>query len=184
MAIAPPEQQRQQAAHYANALTSLGMATGMLDRIEQELPEVATLFESHEELRRFLARQDVHLEGKLRAVEAILSEALAPPLVQLLLTMIQAGDMILLAPMLSAFDSAQANTRERISGDVESAVPLSDDKLQELEHEVSRIVGKRVRLHPRISRSMLGGLRVRVGDIVIDGSIDAQLNALHEKLLS
>jgi F-type H+-transporting ATPase subunit delta len=184
MATAPPETRRKQAAHYADALASLGKATAMLPRIEQELPEVTTLFQTHEQLRRFLARPDVLLEGKLRAVETILAEALAPPLVNILLTMIQAGDITLLGDMLTAFENALADTREHASGEVESAVPLSPERLLELEREVGRVVGKQVRLHPRVSRSMLGGIRVRVGDVVIDGSIDAQLNALHEQLLS
>jgi F-type H+-transporting ATPase subunit delta len=182
MPNANPEQQ-QTIKLYAEALANLGKATGMLERIGHDLPDIIVLFEKNETLRQFASRQDVTAEGKSRAIHTILSESLAPALVHTIIVMVESDHIRLLPDVLHSFEISQMDNNQHLIGYVESAIPLSDTRIVELEKEVSRIMGKTVHLHPQVVTTMLGGIRIQVGDMVIDGSVDNQLETFHESLL-
>lgn len=65
---------------------------------------------------------------------------------------------------------------------VRVVVPMTDDEQRQLQAYLERVTGRPVELQMRIDRSILGGVWVRMDDLVMDGSIRARLDALHERL--
>jgi F-type H+-transporting ATPase subunit delta len=68
--------------------------------------------------------------------------------------------------------------------EIVSAHPLNDEDRAELEAQVAKLAGGRVRATYREDPSLLGGAVVRIGSTVYDGSIRAQLQLLKQKLVS
>jgi F-type H+-transporting ATPase subunit delta len=66
---------------------------------------------------------------------------------------------------------------------VRSAYELSSEDGAALVRALTSLTGKEVRLHARVDASILGGLVIRIGDTVYDGSITNQLATLRERLL-
>jgi len=65
---------------------------------------------------------------------------------------------------------------------VTSAVPLSDEDLKAVERRLREITGGAVTVEMRVDESILGGLVVRIGDRLIDGSTMSRLRALKRQL--
>ncbi|HEY3082897.1 MAG TPA: ATP synthase F1 subunit delta [Chloroflexota bacterium] len=66
---------------------------------------------------------------------------------------------------------------------ITTAVPLSEAEAHRVAERVGRLLGKRVILERRVDPSIIGGIVVRVGDTLINGSIAGRLAALREQLV-
>jgi F-type H+-transporting ATPase subunit delta len=75
----------------------------------------------------------------------------------------------------------QSNLAE---AEITSAHPLNDQDRAELEAQVARLAGSRVRTTYRQDPTLLGGAVVRIGSTIYDGSIRAQLQQLKQKLVN
>jgi len=71
-----------------------------------------------------------------------------------------------------------------VQAEVTSATPLDEDQEARLVAKLSATTGKQIQLAKRVDPSAIGGVLVRIGDTVIDGSVRGQLAALRERLLS
>jgi F-type H+-transporting ATPase subunit delta len=80
-----------------------------------------------------------------------------------------------------AIADEQSNLTE---ADITSARPLNDQDRAELEAQVAKLAGGRVRATYHQDATLLGGAVVRIGSTVYDGSIRAQLQQLKQKLVS
>jgi F-type H+-transporting ATPase subunit delta len=65
---------------------------------------------------------------------------------------------------------------------VKAAVPLTDDQVSRLVGSLSRIYDRQVSVHVEVEPELVGGIRVQVGDEVIDGSVAARLEALRRRM--
>ena len=70
-----------------------------------------------------------------------------------------------------------------VKAEVTSATPLDEDQQARLVSKLSSTTGKHIQLSSRVDPSVIGGVLVRIGDTVIDGSVKGQLAALRAKLL-
>ena len=66
--------------------------------------------------------------------------------------------------------------------EVTSSIALSEDKKQELEKKLSEKMGQKVIIHAKIDESLLGGITVKIGDNIIDGSGRKRLHLLADKM--
>jgi F-type H+-transporting ATPase subunit delta len=179
MPITNPEVQS-----YAEALVALGQATGLLARFEREAPSIADFLASHGTVRDFLARPAISTEGKAQALERLLQADVHPVLLRFLQILQDRNRLDVWPSVAVAFAAQAASLRGAADGDLVSAAPLSDAQAAEIEREVSRILDKKVRLLRRVDPALVGGVVVRVGSLVLDGSVDSQLDKLGRDLLS
>jgi len=69
-----------------------------------------------------------------------------------------------------------------VPAQVKSAIPLTKDQVAKLEERLSQITGRNIKTEIIVEPALIGGLTVRIGDIVYDGSIAKQLGLLKEHL--
>jgi F-type H+-transporting ATPase subunit delta len=93
------------------------------------------------------------------------------------------NDRLQLLPEVRAQFEALKNEREGvIEADVQSAFELSDAQLKDLVQRLEKKTGRKVRAKVQVDRELIGGVKVVLGDKVIDGSARAQLGALETAL--
>jgi len=172
------------AEQYAEALLAAGKATGTLENLEQDLVQMLALVEENRQVRKFLADPFVEGEGKVSAFREILEGKIHHVLMYFVLLLLDQGDILKLRPIAEAFFLKVARLEEKRAGSLVTAHPLSDKKIAEIETEIGRMVGEKVRLQAKVDPDILGGVLVRVGNLVLDGTVVHQLEDIRRSLAS
>ncbi len=86
--------------------------------------------------------------------------------------------------MVEAYRDAVLNHSGVVVANVTTAVELDADGEQQVKDQLSTLFGKEVELRTAVDPSLIGGLVVRVGDNLIDGSVSNSLRRLHERLVA
>ena len=93
------------------------------------------------------------------------------------------NDRLALLPQIREQFEALKNEREGVlEAEVQSAFDLSDAQLKDIVQRLEKKTGRKVRAHVSVDRELIGGVRIVLGDKVIDGSARAQLAALESAL--
>ena len=157
-------------------------ARGELDDVEDELFRFARIVAGDRELARILGDDMAPAEGKTALLDRLLSGRVSPVTEQLLrnvLTGPHAGNAEAAIERLSEVASRR---RGQTIAWVTSAVALTAPQEQQLTDVLSRLYGRTVGLQVTVDPSVLGGLVVRVGDEVINGSIAHRLEVAGRRL--
>jgi len=84
----------------------------------------------------------------------------------------------LLPEIAALYEALRANAESRIEAEVTSAFAVSETQLKAIAGALKRRLGRDIDLATRIDPALLGGIVVRAGDLVIDGSVQGKLRAL------
>jgi len=93
------------------------------------------------------------------------------------------ADRIALLPQIRAlFDQLKDDAENVAKAKIESAMPLSPEQTSELTTALEKRFGKKIEATVSVNSTLIGGARVTVGDAVIDGSVQAKLEAMRAQL--
>jgi F-type H+-transporting ATPase subunit delta len=82
-----------------------------------------------------------------------------------------------------AFLELANDARGIVEVEVRSAIPLPDETVRNLEAKLVKHLGKRVKFQTQVAPELLGGLVVRVGDELMDGSVRTRLQRMRDRLI-
>ena len=171
---------------YARALADVVMAD-KLDTVDvaRQLNEFLATLDGSKELREVFGNPSIKLESKLKVLDAL------APRVKLVKQVRNFLAVLLQNNRMQAFESivleyrSQINVRLKVSeAEITSVRELSADEKQKVEAKAAGLAGVKVHAVYRQDPSLLGGLVLRIGDTVYDGSVRGRLEELHEKLLA
>jgi F-type H+-transporting ATPase subunit delta len=167
---------------YARALFEMAQAEGVVPRIQEELFRLCELLKSNPNLLEFLKDPNVKREGKRQALTDLFQSRVHPLVLNTLLTLSDQDRASRLVHVIEEFSATAATARQKVSGEVITAVALDPSMLQQLQAELSRVTGKNVELFQKLDPSILGGAIIQVGEQVIDGSLRRKLSQIHERI--
>ncbi len=167
---------------YAEALLLMAESAGRVTAVESDLKAMAVAIRESPDLLRFLADSFVKPEGKQDLLAEVFSGRADPLLVMYIRILQIEGEMGNIEQISKDFTGLVAARSNRVSGEVVSAIELPDEKVKAIEKHVSEILDKDVSLCPLVDSEMLGGILVRVGDFIIDGSLDTELSRARSAL--
>lgn len=173
------------ARRYAKALVeTVAEQEGDFDAIHSELRDLAALIDGSLELRRLLYSPSVRLDVKAAIMEDVLEKAelvdLSATFVRLLL---EKGRLRYLASIAETFGQMANERLGRLKVTVTSATRLTKANIKKLSDELEEATGKTILMETIVDEELIGGLVVRVGGQVLDGSIRHQLAAMRESLV-
>lgn len=117
-------------------------------------------------------------------VESALPQGSPVELVNVLKLMADRGDLDLVKDVASALGQALTGRGEAVKAEVTSADDLSESEQEQLRKSLAEQYGEDLSFSFKVDPSLLGGLRVRVGDRLIDTSVASRLSAMKESLAS
>lgn len=174
------------ALRYAQALAAV-VASHKLDVLatEQQLTDFNDALEESQALREVLANPAIPADQKLRVLDAIASRlGLFPQVRNFLAVVTDHQRMNVLKEILDEYHSLADERAGLAEAEITTARPLNNEDRTELEAQVARLAGGRVRATYREDASLLGGAVVRIGSTIYDGSIRARLLGLKQKLVN
>jgi F-type H+-transporting ATPase subunit delta len=174
------------ALRYAHAFASV-VESQKIDAsaAQQQLKDFSDTFHGSRELRDVLMNPAIAGEQKLKVLDAIASKLGMLPAVRNFLAVIMDHQRLAnLEEILAEYHAVADEHSGMAEAEITSAHALNDADRAQLETEVAKLAGGRVRATYREDPSLLGGAVVRIGSTVYDGSIRAQLQQLKQRLVS
>jgi F-type H+-transporting ATPase subunit delta len=168
---------------YAEALFRLASAEEITDRVEDELHELERLYKDNAEMKEFINNPRIKAEGKKDALVELLGDKLSRVTLNHMHLMIDQERGRMLPHIAEEFYRLAAEKRAKVTAEVVTAVPISDETRQRLGEQLGKLTKKEVFLRARVDESVLGGAIVRVGDKVLDGSVRTKLNQMKKQMV-
>jgi len=172
------------ASRYAEALLGLAQARDATDDVRGELRSLVDLIGNTPQLGRLLERPDLPPQAKLDAIQQAIGDTFSETIVALLATLVrhQRGDIV--AQVAEAFEELDDAARGVVRAEAHTVVPLSENQQARLVAALERRTGRKVKLLERVDPTVLAGLRLQVGDKLIDGSAAGRLTRMREQLVN
>ena len=108
----------------------------------------------------------------------VCGEDLGPALRNFLNVLAQNKRLLLLPQITVLFAGYKANHEKSVDVEVVSAFDLADDMTDKLASALSKRLERKINVHTTTDPNLLGGVLIRAGDLVIDGSVRGRLNKL------
>ncbi len=174
------------ASTYARAFADVVLSARLdADRSIAELRAIASLLAESSELRRVWENPAIPAEQKRRVLDVIAQRDELPTQVRnLVAVLIDHRRIHFLDPIIAQLEK-ELNARLGFAeARITSARELGNAEKRELEMQVGKLTGKKVRARYGHDASLLGGAVVRVGSTIYDGSVKGQLERLKEAINS
>jgi len=168
---------------YANALADIAMEQGAVEPAARQLQEFSAAYMESPELQNYLDSPAISPENKRAVLEKIAARMGASKVVRNFLFVVSDHGRSRDFPQIA--DSFQDVVRERqgiADAKIFSAVRLSEGQKTELTQKLAQLTGKTVDPNYFIDPELLGGVLVRVGDTIYDGSLRNRLQQMQAKL--
>jgi F-type H+-transporting ATPase subunit delta len=166
---------------YSRALFEAAKENGVLDRVHDELGEFADALGSERNLQVFLFSPYFSSEEKKQGVARIVEDA-DPRLLNFLELLAERHRMPALFRIRRDFDAMWAEENKLLPVTVTSAVELDQGIVEQIGREIEQQTGRRVELSSSVDPDVLGGLVVRVGNLVLDATVRNRLEQLRKQV--
>ena len=171
------------ARRYAEAAFEVGQRDGTVETWRRELDAAGAIVDD-DRVARLLGNPAIAEERRLELAESTFGKLVGRPVLNLIGLMLRRGRIDEL-PRVAAEFRRLDNERQGITpATATSAVPLSEDEVRAVTARLEAMTGGRVDLDLRVDPDLIGGLVVRVGDRLIDGSVRSRLERLRNQLVS
>lgn len=172
------------AQRYAKAIFSLGVDTGEFERIGQEIEAVVSALDANASLRGILLNPQHDAEAKSGLVTGLSDKkGFSSTTKNFLLLLVDRGRVSLLPEILRSYQGLSDEKAGRMKATVVTASQVSEPIMKEIVSSLEKKTGKKVFLASEVDPGIIGGVVIKVGDIIYDGSIKTQLHRLKENIM-
>jgi F-type H+-transporting ATPase subunit delta len=173
------------AGTYAEALLGATEKAGVTPRVMEELKSlVEDVLDRLPGFERLLTAPRMRVEEKLRVLDAVFVPRMDPLLLNFLKVVARHGRLDCLRQIQAAAHTKHNHLQRRVDVIVETADAVSGPLRSELQQQLTGMLGLQVEIHWRVNADLLGGLIVRVGDTVYDGSLERGLQTMRRDVLN
>ncbi len=172
------------ARNYAETLLELAQRAGDLRGWGDMLDQIADAMESDRRLRVFLESPRVSAQRKNEVMQKAYGAQLPRNFLRFLQALVTHRRQMLIPIIAHAYHDLVDQVEGRVHASVTVARPADDADHQLIVSQLSRVLGKEVVPHFHVNPGILGGVIVRVGDTVLDGSVRRRLATLRTRMLA
>jgi len=171
------------ARNYAEVLLALARKADDADGWGRTVNEVAAAVDGDHTLRLFLESPRVSAERKGEILAKAFQDRLPPLFVRFLQTLLRKRRQLLLPEIATEYHALLDEAEGRVHAQVTFARQPSDGEREAVASGLSRTLGKQVVPHVTVDPAIIGGVVVKVGDRVMDGSVRRRLRTLRNRLV-
>lgn len=166
---------------YARSLFEVAREHDSLDEIHEQLDAFADAVSENRDLQVFLFSPYFSAEEKKESLGKLL-EGADDNFFRFLELLAERHRMPVIFRIRRTFDDLWAEERRRLEVEVTSAVGLDDDTVKSIGERIEEQTGRDVQLSARVDPDVLGGIVLRVGNMVLDASVRARLERLRRQV--
>lgn len=170
------------ARRYAQALTEQASADGTVNTIDKDMDLIRESLDGSRELVTFFGSPVISREKKTAVVDELFAPRVHETTLKFLKLLIDKQREGIIPAVARAYRELRDEQQGIIEATARVAQPLQKAEEKDLQQRLETLTGKQIRLQTKVDPSLIGGLVVRVGDTVYDGSVRHQLENLRERL--
>ncbi|MFD2638563.1 F0F1 ATP synthase subunit delta [Piscibacillus salipiscarius] len=172
------------AKRYAVALFEIGKGKSNLDQLEEELLVVRSVFLNDESLQEFLGNPRLSSEQKKELIRNVFKDVSKETRNTLLLLVDKRrSDMI--ADLVDEFVKMKNEARGIAEADVYSVRELTEEETKQIQDVfANKMMINTLRINNIVDPSVLGGIKIRIGNQIYDGTVKTQLKRLEQNLVT
>ncbi|NTV89435.1 MAG: ATP synthase F1 subunit delta [Clostridiales bacterium] len=164
---------------YAEALISIASEQNALEEYQRELSDLSGIYMAEDTYREFLLDPGTDKAKKNASIEAVFKGRIRPELVSLLKLLSDKGSISSLPGISRNFAQMADEKRNILNIEITAFEPLENAQLELLSEKFRKQYNAAsVKATMTIDKKLLGGIRVRIGDKLIDGSAAGSLRTL------
>jgi F-type H+-transporting ATPase subunit delta len=172
------------AKNYAETLLELAQRAGDLRGWGEMLDQVADAMETDRRLRTFLESPRISAQRKNEILQKAYGAQLPRNFLRFLQALVSHRRQMLIPVIAHAYHDLVDQVEGRVHASVTVARAADESDRDVITKQLSRVLGKQVVPHFHVNADILGGVVVRVGDTVLDGSVRRRLATLRTKMLA
>ena len=168
---------------YAGALFSVGQEEGLTDRLYQEALFVQEIWQEHDDLVQLIGDPKIIKEDKKEILSRVFGESVSPQMMGLLMIAAQKDRLSDIPAILQEYIGLVKEDKKIGKAFVTSAAALDGVQKQRVEDRLKETTGyESLEVDYVVDPSLIGGVRIRVGDRILDGSVETQLANMTRQL--
>jgi F-type H+-transporting ATPase subunit delta len=171
-------------AIYASALIDLAAEANQLDEVANEVADLGKLLETEPGLQRLVDSRVLSIEERAGVIDRVFKGKVGDLLYRFLQVVNQKDRLSSLPDIIDAFGQLVETRRGIIRVDAYVASSMDESTANGVADRIGKSLGKTVKLTQHINEKLIGGLKIRIGDQVVDGSVETQLKLLKDKMLA
>ena len=169
---------------YGEALFELAIEENRLDEYLEEAGMVLRVIKENPQFSEMMNHPRIDMEEKVRIVENVFSPSFSKEVTGLMRLVVQKDRYKEIEEILQWFIDQVKQEKGIGSAKVVSAVPLTDIQKKQIEGKLLETTSyKQMEIDYSVDKSIIGGLRIRIGDRVVDSSISTRLEDLKNELM-
>lgn len=168
---------------YALALYKVAEEKGKVEEYLQNLREIVELINTTDELLQVIKHPQISSSRKKETFTKIFKGKIDDELLSFLLILIDKGRILYLKEKLAEMEKIHLERENTILATVKTVIALTDEERSNLKSKLENKYKKIVILQEEIEKDLLGGVYVRVGNDVIDGTVKSKLAEMRALML-
>jgi len=169
---------RQSINRYALSIYDTGKQENKLDDIQKGLESIKSLYKSVKEFKYLLLTKKIDSKNKITILEETLRNYCSGYVIGLMSVIIENGDSKYLISIIERFFIILENESDIVNVKMITSEALSDQDLNSLSQNIEKQLGKKISFKHEQDPQILGGIKLMIGNKVVDGSISYQLKKL------
>jgi F-type H+-transporting ATPase subunit delta len=169
---------------YAKALVAAAEKAGQSDQVVEELEEIVTeVFDKLPKIAAALTSPRLKHEEKLLMLDKALGGKVSTTTLNFLKVLSSHGRMGSIRATARSARKLLNESRNRVEVEVRTAAPLSNPLREAISTKLAAMLGREVVLNTKVDPELLGGVVVRVGDTLYDGSLSSKLLSIRSQAI-
>lgn len=168
---------------YASALYKVAEEKGKVEEYLKDLRQICDIIDNNQEFYEVIKYPQISTKKKKKIFIDVFKGKIDEELLSFLLILVEKGRILYLREKLNQMEQIYLEKKNTVIAQVKSVIDLTEDQKKRLKEKLENKYNKKVIIEHEIDKSIIGGLYVRVGNDVIDGSIKSKLEDMRALML-
>lgn len=170
------------AKRYAKALFEVASQQSIVAQVEEELKGILQVIRENADYGKLLEHPNISTADKLGLLKQAFEGKVSAAVLNTLQLLVERRRESVLEDLVDSYVKVANEALGQANATVVSAYPLTAEESQQIAEQFGQLTGKQIRVENVVNRSLLGGIQVRIGDRLYDGSLSGKLQRFQQKL--
>ena len=167
---------------YARALYNVAVQQEAVKAVNNRINYITNIMKAVPEFSQLLQTHRVSIENKINILKNVLKDNVSSLEIELISDILEHNNILILSDIAKHFEYLVETDSNLVNMAITSATELSAEEVEHIQSNIESQLNKKVDVRTKIDKSLIGGVRLRVGNILIDNTISRRLDMLKNAL--